>query len=78
VSAGIQPLFLSPERGLSPRQADVLLCAAVGCTERETALRLGIATATVRGHLARARERPGARSTCQAVAVGMIEVPCVS
>jgi DNA-binding CsgD family transcriptional regulator len=67
---------------LSPRQTDVLTLAAAGCTERETGRRLGIATATVRGNLARARERLGARSTCQAVALavalGMIEVSCAS
>jgi DNA-binding CsgD family transcriptional regulator len=72
VSENSRPLFLSP------RQTDVLTLAAAGCTERETALRLGIATATVRGHLARARERLGARSTCQAVALavraGLLEV----
>ena len=67
---------------LSTCQMEVLCFAAAGCTERETALRLGIASATVRGHLARARERLGARSTCQAVALAvamrMIEVSCGS
>ena len=73
VSENSRPLFLSS------RQTDVLTLAAAGSTERETALRLGIASATVRGHLARARERLGARSTCQAVALavalGMIPPP---
>jgi DNA-binding CsgD family transcriptional regulator len=69
VSENSRPFFvvlepLEAAGGLSPRQTEVLCFAAAGCTERETALRLGIATATVRGHLARARERPGARSTC--------------
>ena len=86
VSENSRPLFvvLQPPGvagALPPRQIEVLCFAAAGCTERETALRLGIATATVRGHLARARERLGARSTCQAVALAvalrMIEVSCV-
>ena len=48
VSENSRPFFVVP------RQTDVLSFAAAGCTERETALRLGIASATVRGHLARA------------------------
>ena len=70
MSAGIQPLF-------SPRQTDVLTLAAAGCTERETALRLGIASATVRGHLARARESWGAEHVSgrgAGGAPGLIEV----
>jgi len=85
VSENSRPLFvvLQPPGvagALSPRQIEVLYFAAAGCTERETALQLGIAVATVRGHLARARGRLGARSTCQAVAVavalGWIDVSC--
>ena len=76
VSENSRPLFvaLRPRGGrrvLSSRQTEVLCFAAAGCTERETALRLGIASATVRGTLARARERLGARSTCQAVALAV-------
>ena len=76
VSENSRPLFVVPQppgvaEALSPRQTEVLCFAAAGCTERETALRLGIASATVRGHLARARERLGARSTCQAVALAV-------
>jgi DNA-binding CsgD family transcriptional regulator len=82
VARRLSPGATGTEGLLSPRQTEVLCFAAAGCTERETALRLGIATATVRGHLARARERLEVRSTCQAVAVavalGMIEVSCVS
>ena len=55
VSENSRPFFVVPRV-----QTDVLSFAAAGCTERETALRLGIATATVRGHLVRV----GARSTC--------------
>jgi DNA-binding CsgD family transcriptional regulator len=73
VPLNIRPLFLSP------RQNKCLALVASGCTEREVALRLGIATATVRGHLARARERMGARSTCQAavlaVRAGLLDTP---
>jgi DNA-binding CsgD family transcriptional regulator len=81
-AGGLSPGATGTEGLLSPRQTEVLCFAAAGCTERETALRLGIASATVRGHLARARERLGARSTCQAVALAvalrMIAVECVS
>lgn len=63
---------------LSLRQTEVLRLTAAGCTEREVGLRLGVAPATVRGHLARVRARLGARSTAQAVglavALGLIEV----
>jgi DNA-binding CsgD family transcriptional regulator len=77
VSENSRPLFVAPQPPgvagrLSPRQTEVLCFAAAGGTERETALRLGIASATVRGHLARARERLGARSTCpQATSSGL-------
>ena len=47
VSENSRPLFVVP------RQTDDLSFAAAGCTEGETALQLGIAVATVRGHLAR-------------------------
>jgi DNA-binding CsgD family transcriptional regulator len=56
---------------LTARQVECLDLAAAGCTEREAALRLGIAVSTVRGHLARARARLGARSTCQAVVLAL-------
>jgi DNA-binding CsgD family transcriptional regulator len=54
---------------LTPRQLACLALVAHGCTELETGRRLRIATATVRGHLARARARLNAQSTCQAVAL---------
>jgi DNA-binding NarL/FixJ family response regulator len=53
---------------LSARQRAVLEGAAAGLTERETGRALGLAEATVRKHLASAREALGARSTAQAVA----------
>lgn len=59
------PLFLSP------RQREVLAAAAQGQTGRETATRLGISRATVRGHLVSARARLHARSTCHAVALAI-------
>lgn len=51
----------------SPRQAACLTLAARGCSEREMALQLGVAPATVRNHLLRARRRLGARNTTEAV-----------
>jgi DNA-binding CsgD family transcriptional regulator len=69
VSENSRPFFVVP------RQTEVLCLAAAGCTDGETALRLGVASATVRGHLAQARERLGARSACQALASGLIFPP---
>ena len=78
VSENSRPFFVvvepleATEGLLSPRQTEVLCFAAAGCTERETAMRLGIASATVRGYLARVSERLGARSTCpQATSSGL-------
>ena len=56
---------------LSARQVAVLGCVARGLTGRETARELGIARATVRGHLVQVRARLGARSTCHAVALAL-------
>ena len=67
VSENSRPLFVIPHQplevaaGLSLHQTDVLTLAAAGCTERETALRLGIAIATVQEHLARVRACLGIR-----------------
>jgi DNA-binding NarL/FixJ family response regulator len=70
VSENSRPFFVVP------RQTDVLSLAAAGCTERELALQLGIAFATVRGHLALARAFLGIRRVVAvAVAVGFVEVP---
>lgn len=60
--------FLLP---LSPRQIACLRAAALGCSEREIAAQLGLATATVRNHLLRARRRLGARNTTDAVVRAM-------
>lgn len=66
-AAGVTPAaFLLP---LSPRQLACLRAAARGCAEREIAAELGIAGATVRNHLQRARRRLGARNTTEAVAL---------
>ena len=56
---------------LSPRQRTCLVLAAAGMTERDMGRELGLATTTVHNYLARARERLGARSTTQAVAVAI-------
>lgn len=53
---------------LTPRQRACLQVAAAGETECEIAATLGIAPATVRNHLLRARACLGARNTTAAVA----------
>lgn len=71
----ISAAFLLPASP-SPRQLACLLAAAEGCSERETALRLGVSASTVHSHLERVRRRLGVRNTtaavAQAVAAGWI------
>jgi DNA-binding CsgD family transcriptional regulator len=45
------------DAGLSPRQRDVLALKRCGLRAKEIAVRLGVAEATVRGHLRGVRER---------------------
>jgi len=54
---------------LTPRQRDVLACAAAGLTVNETAAKLGISPATVRTVRPTAIERLGERRLIPAVLV---------
>jgi DNA-binding NarL/FixJ family response regulator len=55
-------------RPLSPRELAVLACVAEGLTNPEVGERLGIATDTVKTHMARVLEKLGARDRTHAVA----------
>lgn len=57
---------------LTRQQLACLDGAARGRTEQETAAVLGIAPATVRNHLVRARQRLGAHNTTEAVARALV------
>jgi DNA-binding NarL/FixJ family response regulator len=54
-------------RALSPRELSVLACVAEGLTNIEIGLELGIASDTVKTHVARVLEKLGARDRTQAV-----------
>ena len=56
---------------LSPRQREILAYAAMGKSENDTADILGISAATVREHLAKARDLMGVRTKMQAVAIAI-------
>lgn len=56
---------------LSPRQSQVLACAASGLTVPETAAKLCLAHQTVLLHRGDAREKLGARTTAHAVALAL-------
>ena len=57
----------------TPRQLDILRLSAFGLTEREIAVKLGIALTTVRNHKAMLRDRIGIRTMAEAVRLGMEE-----
>ncbi|WP_344246997.1 helix-turn-helix transcriptional regulator [Actinocorallia libanotica] len=69
---GISEL-LSPERSaeasvrLTPREVDVLSCAALGCGNAEIARRLGVGAETVKSYLRSAMVKLGAHSRAEAV-----------
>lgn len=52
---------------LSPRQGEVLRMLGQGCTNKEIAIRLGIAPATVKIHVSRLMEQLGAANRTDAV-----------
>ena len=58
-------------RSLTPRQERVLELAAGGLTYREIAVRLSISTSTVRFHVQSLKERLGARTMSELVAVAI-------
>jgi DNA-binding NarL/FixJ family response regulator len=56
---------------LTPKQVEVLRLLAGGFERKEIAERMGIGEETVKSHLAEARRRLGARTSAQAVAIGV-------
>jgi DNA-binding CsgD family transcriptional regulator len=54
---------------LSPREEEVIVLLADDLGQREIALRLGIAEATVRSYRASARTKLGVQTTAAAVAI---------
>jgi DNA-binding NarL/FixJ family response regulator len=56
---------------LTPKQIEVLQLLAGGYERKEIAERMGIGEETVKSHLAEARRRLGARTSAQAVAIGV-------
>ncbi|WP_220188231.1 response regulator transcription factor, partial [Pseudonocardia pini] len=62
----------APEsRSLTPRQERVLELAAEGLTYREIAARLSISTSTVRFHIQGLKDRLGARTMSELVAIAI-------
>jgi two-component system nitrate/nitrite response regulator NarL len=59
------------ERGLTPRESAVLALAAEGCSTREIAAQLGVASATVKTHLRSAYHKLDVRDRASAVAAAM-------
>jgi DNA-binding NarL/FixJ family response regulator len=57
---------------LSPKQLTALRLLAQGLDRREIAERMGIGEETVKTHLAEVRRKLGARTSAQAVAIGLI------
>ena len=66
------------EKALRPRHRDVLMLAALGLTQQQSAKRLDVSRHTVEAHLTEARKRLDATNTTHAVAVaiatGQLEV----
>lgn len=65
------PMAIAKLCPLSPRQREVLAYAAQGKSENDTADILGLSSATVREHLAKARDAMGVRTKMQAVAIAV-------
>ncbi len=57
---------------LSPKQLGVLRLLAQGLERKQIAERMGIGEETVKSHLAEVRRKLGARTSAQAVAIGLI------
>ena len=73
------PLQIAPDdKSLRPRHRDVLMLAAQGLTQQQSAKRLDVSRHTVEAHLTEARKRLDATNTAHAVAVaiatGQLEV----
>lgn len=57
---------------LSPKQLSVLRLLAQGLERKEIAARMGIGEETVKSHMTEVRRKLGARTSAQAVAIGLI------
>jgi DNA-binding NarL/FixJ family response regulator len=73
----VSPAFAARAGGrdfedLSPKQLAALRFLAQGCDRRQIAERMGIGEETVKSHLSEARRKLGARTSAQAVAIGLI------
>jgi PAS domain S-box-containing protein len=66
-----QPLSASNEERLTEREREVLTRLALGETGEEVAAHLFISPHTVRRHVANAREKLGARTRAQAIAIAL-------
>jgi DNA-binding NarL/FixJ family response regulator len=64
-----QPVDGFPPDLLSPREREVLMCVASGCTDREIGDRLGISMRTAQSHLDRIREKTGRRRRAELTAL---------
>ena len=62
---------VTAEAGLTERERAVLTLLAGGLLHREIALRLGIARPTVDVHLAHAKDKLGARTSAELVAIAV-------
>jgi two-component system nitrate/nitrite response regulator NarL len=71
IALAIQERDETAERGLTPRESTVLALAAEGCSTREIATRLGVASATVKTHLRSAYLKLDVRDRASAVAAAM-------
>jgi two-component system nitrate/nitrite response regulator NarL len=71
IALAIQDRDGAAERGLTPRESTVLALAAEGCSTREIAARLGVASATVKTHLRSAYQKLDVRDRASAVAAAM-------
>jgi DNA-binding NarL/FixJ family response regulator len=59
----------APSYTLTPRQIELLQCAAEGMSDKEIAAELSVSARTVKRHLQQIRGRLGTRNTTQAVYV---------
>ncbi|MCX5240449.1 LuxR C-terminal-related transcriptional regulator [Streptomyces prunicolor] len=66
-AAGHQTLGVPGEPVLSPRELDVLACVAVGRSNADAAIELGIGVETVKSYLRSATRKLGSRSRLEAV-----------
>ncbi|HEV7906664.1 MAG TPA: LuxR C-terminal-related transcriptional regulator, partial [Pseudonocardiaceae bacterium] len=61
------PRAAGPESHLTPRELDVLTCVAAGCSNAETARRLGLRPETVKSYLREVMRKLGVHGRFEAV-----------